>query len=391
MQNARSLARIAHLSDVHMLAERPAPARSLLDVGTRFASFGRALDTRARTRKLALGLRAARESGAGHFVISGDLTELGTTEQFETFAEVLWEARIDPDAVTLVPGNHDAYTRADAWSRALAGPLAAYRRSSALPAAAGACRVVETAGAIFLPLDVACHQHFTRAAGELTPDAAHAVDRRVAGMTGRGRPIIIVSHTPRCPTHRGPGSGFTGCAVERASSTSSHAISMFMSSMGTSTTRSMCRIAAVARASSARRRSSRTRARRRACVFTKSRGRICSRPRSGVTSRALRSETLPGDGCSAARHCRVPLWPHPASCGQRRRRGRAVLSGTRDGESTSVSRIDPRRAAATGTRRTWGGRARPNPCTINEPYRLRRARSRGTFPSRDERAAGDAV
>ena len=120
----------------------------------RFASFGRALDPKARVERLIAGLGAARDAGAVHLVISGDVTELGTPDQFETFAEVLHDARIDPDRVTIVPGNHDAYTHADAWKCALEGPLARFRRASACHEGS----VVERAKAFVLPLDVACHQ-----------------------------------------------------------------------------------------------------------------------------------------------------------------------------------------------------------------------------------------
>ena len=185
-----SLAPIAHLSDLHILGARPAQARTALELGMRFASFGRALDPKARIDKLVAGLGAAREAGAIHLVISGDLTEMGTQEQFETLAETLFNARIDPDRVTLVPGNHDAYTRADAWSRALEGPLARFRRASA----SGDGCVVERARAFLLPVDVSCHQHVTRAAGELSSWAADALEWRVCDLSGRGRPVVIVLH-----------------------------------------------------------------------------------------------------------------------------------------------------------------------------------------------------
>jgi Icc protein len=185
-----SHALIAHLSDLHMLEGRPAQTRSVLELSMRFAAFGQALSPKARVARLAAALRAAQDAGAVHLVVTGDLTELGTTAQFEALAEVLSDARIDPDRVTLVPGNHDAYTRADAWQRALEGPLFRFRRSSAC----GEGSIVERARAFFLPVDVACHQHFTRAAGELTPRAADALEARVADLSGRGRPVVIVLH-----------------------------------------------------------------------------------------------------------------------------------------------------------------------------------------------------
>ena len=193
MRRASSLsntARIAHVSDLHLLDARPARARARHEQPEGTRGFGRALGPRQRVDKLIAALQAAQVAEAVHLVISGDLTELGLPEQFETLAETLFDARIDPDRVTLVPGSHDAYTRPDAWARALNGPLARFRRASA--AAGGS--VVERAKAFFLPLDVTCHQPVGRSAGELTAHAADALERRVHDLSGRGRPVVIVLH-----------------------------------------------------------------------------------------------------------------------------------------------------------------------------------------------------
>ena len=123
--------RIAHLSDVHMLDARSSRARSSYSMGHRFLSFGRPLDAVGRRRKLAHALSAARRVGASHLVVSGDLTEIGTPGEFETLAEGLHESGFAPDRITLVPGNHDLYTAPDAWQKALEGPLAAFRKTSA--------------------------------------------------------------------------------------------------------------------------------------------------------------------------------------------------------------------------------------------------------------------
>ena len=42
--------------------------------------------------------------------VSGDLTEVGEQAEFEQFAAILHDAGFPEDSVTLVPGNHDAYT-----------------------------------------------------------------------------------------------------------------------------------------------------------------------------------------------------------------------------------------------------------------------------------------
>jgi Icc protein len=184
--------RIAHLSDVHMLDARPSRARSGHSMGHRFLSFGRPLDAVGRRRKLAHALLAARRVGADHVVISGDLTEIGAPGEFECLAEGLHESGIAPERITLVPGNHDLYTSPDAWSQALDGPLAAFRRTSA--EAPG--RVVECAGVRFLPLDVARHQPLTRSAGWMEDSMMDVVMHRASDPGLADRPMVLVQHHP---------------------------------------------------------------------------------------------------------------------------------------------------------------------------------------------------
>jgi 3',5'-cyclic AMP phosphodiesterase CpdA len=187
--------RIAHLSDLHVIAPRASREPTSLALRTRFVSFGRSLDPEPRLAKLRAALAAAQERGAEHVVFSGDLTELGTEAQFEAFAELLHESGIAPDAITLVPGNHDSYAAPGAWQRALEGPLAAFRRGSADKPG----KMVEVGDVILLPLDVACHQPVARAAGELTREAAEALERRLEHCAAVGRRAIVVLHHSPIP------------------------------------------------------------------------------------------------------------------------------------------------------------------------------------------------
>jgi 3',5'-cyclic-AMP phosphodiesterase len=184
--------RIAHLSDAHLLEVRPARGRSNYELGVRFVSLGRPLDAWERKRKLASAFAAAERAGANHYVVSGDLTETGTPEQFEAFAEVLDATRLAPSSITLVPGNHDAYTAADAWTRALSGPLAPYAQTSALTPG----QVVDRGDVCFLPVDVACHQAVTRSAGELSDHNADALGQRLADTGLAKKAVVIVQHHP---------------------------------------------------------------------------------------------------------------------------------------------------------------------------------------------------
>ena len=121
---------LAHLSDLHLIERDHHRRRGLSRRRLQFLSFGAALDAEARlTRAVAL-LQQARRSGADHVLITGDLTEDGVDAQFEVLGEALHKSRLDPDCVTLVPGNHDGYADPGAFARAMHGPLRAFRRTS---------------------------------------------------------------------------------------------------------------------------------------------------------------------------------------------------------------------------------------------------------------------
>ncbi len=174
-----------------MLDARPNPAR-LDQLTLKFLSFGRVLDPAGRKRKLSAGLRAAKRQGADHIVISGDLTEVGSDAQFEAFAETLHETQVSPDEITLVPGNHDAYTSGDAWRRALAGPLRAFAATSAEEAG----KVLDRGNVAILPLNVSFHQSIAWSAGDFTPDAATALAGRLADPALSRKNVIVVQHHP---------------------------------------------------------------------------------------------------------------------------------------------------------------------------------------------------
>jgi Icc protein len=188
------ITRIAHLSDAHMLDPRPSRTRSGWSMRVRFLSIGRPLDAAGRREKLRRSLETAQRVGAQHFVLSGDLTEIGAPGEYETLAEVLHDSGIDPERMTLVPGNHDMYSSADAWRWALQGPLAAFARTSAREPGPG--KIVEIAGASLLPLDATFHQPVTRSAGWMPDEAIESIERHAADPALASKPLIVVQHHP---------------------------------------------------------------------------------------------------------------------------------------------------------------------------------------------------
>lgn len=190
--------RIAHLSDVHLIAARS--ERPTYGLRSRALRFGRSNDAAMRGKKLSTALGSVVASGADHLVVSGDLTELGDPAEYDLFAEILADAGIAPERVTLIPGNHDAYTSRDGWARALGGPLADWAPSSAR-AGADAVHVVDRDDVVFVPLDVTIHQSVLWSGGELRPDTARTIDRLAGDPALAKKPVVLVIHHPPFPKH----------------------------------------------------------------------------------------------------------------------------------------------------------------------------------------------
>lgn len=178
------MTRIAHITDLH-LVEHDYDRRSAGDRRRlQYLNTGRDIDPARRRSKAVAALRLAAR--ADHAVITGDLTEDGTPAQFEAVAEVLSEAGLDPERVTLVPGNHDVYAAADAFRQALLGPLRRYAAAS-MPGAA-----VDLGAALLLPICTAVAQNYLRSAGVLSrPDS-----ERIGALARRKRTLIIAQHHP---------------------------------------------------------------------------------------------------------------------------------------------------------------------------------------------------
>jgi Icc protein len=102
--------------------------------------------------------------------------------------------------VTLVPGNHDAYTTPAAWRRALEGPLKRFAGASAGEPG----KVIERGPVAFLPIDTSFFQTMVRSGGLFTRDAAKAVQARIDDPALRDKSIVLVMHHPPFEEHKNP-------------------------------------------------------------------------------------------------------------------------------------------------------------------------------------------
>jgi 3',5'-cyclic AMP phosphodiesterase CpdA len=111
--------RIAHFSDLHLYARGGAPAWRFLN--KRITGWVNLRSRRGNIHRASYVEAIAREIGrlrVEHVVITGDLTNLALEAEYELARDVLErQLGLDPAQVTVVPGNHDVYTRGAMASR----------------------------------------------------------------------------------------------------------------------------------------------------------------------------------------------------------------------------------------------------------------------------------
>lgn len=180
---------IAHLTDFHLLEADHDRRRGAERWRLRYLSFGRPIDPAQRRRRTLAALVEAWRTGADHLVLTGDLTEDGTPAQFEVLAAVLSESGWDPARVTLVPGNHDAYTEG-AWERALEGCLRPFAATS------GQGTAVALPGAVVAAVSTAMMQPVTRSAGAIAARELSWIASLAAETRRSGDALVLAQHHP---------------------------------------------------------------------------------------------------------------------------------------------------------------------------------------------------
>ena len=198
--------RIAHFSDLHLYAGDEVPAFRLLNkrlTGWINLRYRRGAVHRPRfVRSIAREIAA---QGVDHVVVTGDLTNLALEAEFELAREVLeGELGLDPTRMTIVPGNHDVYTRGALRSRRFAEFLRPWQRSDlpelAIDANGGLFPVVKFCGnAAVVGLSTAVPRPPFVAAGELGQAQIDALARVIAHPEVARRTLVLIMHHP--PVH----------------------------------------------------------------------------------------------------------------------------------------------------------------------------------------------
>jgi 3',5'-cyclic AMP phosphodiesterase CpdA len=199
--------RLAHFSDLHLLSLDGIPMHRFLNKRvTGFANLKLKRGSIHRAAYVRSIAREIRRIGVDHVVVTGDLTNLALEPEFELAREVLEnDLGFSPKDVTVVPGNHDVYTRGSHAKKRFATYFADYLVSDlpelSVDVGAGRFPVVKLRGTVaIIGLCSAVPRLPFVAAGRLGALQLRALERIVKHPEVAGRtPVIAIHHPPHNP------------------------------------------------------------------------------------------------------------------------------------------------------------------------------------------------
>ena len=195
--------KLAHISDLHVLALDGIPLWRLL-TNKRLTGYANLLAGRGHkhrveiVRALARDLRAV---GVSHLVVTGDLSSLALEPEFEASRRLLeCELGLNVDEISLVPGNHDRYTRGSHIARRFEAYFEPYLRSDLpVPSARGGDHfpVVKLRGPLaIVGLNTAVPRPPFIAAGRVGSRQLQALSWILDQPQVRDKTLVLLTHHP---------------------------------------------------------------------------------------------------------------------------------------------------------------------------------------------------
>lgn len=194
---------LAHLSDVHLAPVRGLPLRHLnVKRGLGYLNWQRSRRFVHRRASLELIVADMQARAPDHIAVTGDLVNLGLPAEYE--AALAWlDSLGTPDDVTVVPGNHDIYTR-------LAGDPGVARWDAYMSADAPGAKLAGGTRARFPfvrcigPAALICLNSAVEtapfvAAGELGPFQLQELARILCATERAGLVRVVLIHHPPLP------------------------------------------------------------------------------------------------------------------------------------------------------------------------------------------------
>lgn len=200
--------RVAHISDLHVLAlDGVSRTRFLNKRFTGLVNLRLKREHKHRPGHVRAVAREVARAKVDHVIITGDLTNLALEQEFDAVKQLIEdELGFDSDHVTIVPGNHDSYTRGAMRSQRFTNSFSRYLKSDLPDLAAdltlGRFPIVKLRGPLaIIGLSSAVPRPPLVASGELGPKQIDALARILGhDEVKRRTPLFAVHH----PIHNPP-------------------------------------------------------------------------------------------------------------------------------------------------------------------------------------------
>lgn len=199
--------RIAHLSDLHLLSlEGAVPSRLFNKRFTGWVNLKLHRGHKHKPAPVHAAGAALRDLGVDHVVVTGDLTNLALEQEFELVTAFLDGLGYPASEISVVPGNHDAYTRGAHRSsrfKAYCGPYITSDLDLGLAPGASFPFVRLRGPAAIIGLSSAVPRPPLVASGELGRPQLEAIGRALAHPEVVKRtPVLLVHHPLHNPVSR---------------------------------------------------------------------------------------------------------------------------------------------------------------------------------------------
>lgn len=195
--------RVAHLSDLHVLAlDGVGLGRFFNKRFTGWVNLRLKREHKHRPAHVRAIARSIARANVDHVVITGDLTNLALEQEFEAVGQLIEEELgLDPGRITIVPGNHDLYTRGAMRSRRFTRFFAPYMTSDlpelAADIALGRFPVVKLRGPLaIIGMTSAVPRLPLIASGEVGQQQLDALARILSHPEVKRRTPVLALHHP---------------------------------------------------------------------------------------------------------------------------------------------------------------------------------------------------
>lgn len=202
---------VAHITDLHLLSLKGVSPLDLLN--KRLTGAANLLFNRGGQFPLEIA-RALVDDVRGqqpdHVVVTGDVSNLSLEPEFALAREVLDGLGLPPERVTLVPGNHDWYTRGAARDEAFCVALGRYLHGDRQPGPGHFPYLkLATDGLAVLALSSARVSAPFLAVGTLGARQLRLAEELLLHPACKDRFRLVALHHPPCPRHVGRGKRLT--------------------------------------------------------------------------------------------------------------------------------------------------------------------------------------